>query len=111
MTHLEHEERGGWLVVRVSGELDLSGADAFRREVDGLVERTGLRRVLLNLRRVTFVDSTGLGAILGRLRRLQAVGGSLRLVLPAAPTRALLAAAGLDRVLAVYRSEEEALVG
>jgi anti-sigma F factor antagonist len=106
---LEHELVGGRLVVRVAGELDLEAAAAFRRQVDEWVERTGARHVVLNLRRVTFIDSTGLGAILGRLRRARAAGGSLAVVRPAAPVRALFDAAGLGGVLPVFPTEERAL--
>ncbi len=97
--------------MRVAGELDLRGAETFRRQVDDLVACTGARRVLLNLRRVSFIDSTGLGAILGRLRRLKAGGGSLALVLPAAPARAVFNAAGLSGIIEVYASEEKAMDG
>lgn len=106
---LEHEVVDGRLVVRVAGELDLRGAETFRREVDEWVALTGARRVVVNLRRVTFIDSTGLGALLGRQRRLLAMGGSLAVVRPAAPARVLFDAAGLGAVLPVFPTEEKAL--
>lgn len=106
---LEHELVGGRLVVRAAGELDLHSAEAFRNEVDAWVEQTGARHVVLNLRRVSFIDSTGLGALLGRQRRLHAAGGTLSVVRPAAPLRVLFDAAGMGELLPVFATEEKAL--
>lgn len=108
---LEREVRGSQLIVRAAGELDLYSADEFRRRVDAWLAETKAHRLILNLRRVTFIDSTGLGAILGRLRRLRQEGKTMALVQPAAPTRVMLELAGLRGVMEVFPSEQKALEG
>ncbi len=106
---LECEARGARLIVRVTGDLDLSSAAAFRSRVDGWLAESRSRDLLLNLRHVSFIDSVGLGAILGRLRGLQRTGGQLAIVEPEGPVRAILRIGGIDKVATLFPSERAAV--
>lgn len=96
------------LVARMSGELDLSSAAAFKERVDQELRATGIPNLVLNLRALDFVDSTGLGAILGRMRQVTAGGG--KMVLAAVPPKVLsmLEMAGLATLMPVARTEDDA---
>ena len=107
--HIAKEIRGVTLVIRVTGELDVRTADEFRQTVDAALAELAVRRLVLNLSRVTFMDSTGLGAVLGRLRRLQESRREMALVPPAGVARGLLDTAALGRALPLFRSERQAL--
>lgn len=106
---ITRETRSATLVVRVAGDLDVRTADAFREQVDDWFLASDHRRLVLNLSRVAFLDSTGLGALLGRLRRVQAAGREMVLVPPAGVARAVLDVAALGRVVPIFRSERAAL--
>ncbi len=106
---ITRQERVGTLVVRVGGELDVRTAGAFRDKVDELVAASAQQRVVLNLSRVTFLDSTGLGAILGRVRRWKERDRQVVLVPPSGVARTVLDMAALGRTVAVYPSERAAL--
>lgn len=106
---LSHERRGATLIVRVAGELDVGSAGEFREAVDAWLAEAPFRRMVLNLGRVTFLDSTGLGAVLGRLRRAQEARREMALVPPAGLGRSLLDRAALGRALPLFRSERAAL--
>jgi stage II sporulation protein AA (anti-sigma F factor antagonist) len=106
---LECEPRGARLIVRVRGELDLSSAGTFRNRVDAWLAEAQSRDLLLNLRHVSFIDSVGLGAILGRLRTVQRQGGTLAIVEPEGPVKTVLRIGGLDKVAALYGSERAAI--
>jgi anti-sigma B factor antagonist len=69
---------GGWDVVLVAGDLDMSTAPRLRQEVVGVVARGG-QRVVLDLTGVERCDSTGLGVLVGLLKRVRTHGGVLRL--------------------------------
>lgn len=99
----------GALVVRVTGELDVRTAAEFRQRVDDLVIANAEARVVLNLSRLTFLDSTGLGAVLGRVRRLQAAGRALALVPPGGVARSLLDMVALGRMVRIFPTERAAL--
>lgn len=97
------------LVARISGELDLSSATVFKERVDQELRATGVPNFILNLRGLDFVDSTGLGVILGRMRQVTAGGG--KIVLAAVPPKVLsmLEMAGLASLLPMARTEDDAL--
>lgn len=95
------------LLIRLEGELDLASAPDFRRLVD---ESMGLDRpqmVVVDLRGVSFVDSSGLGAILGRYRRLKSEGIEMILVASSHKIREVLELSGIDRAISVVDSPED----
>jgi anti-sigma B factor antagonist len=70
----------GDAVITLVGELDLSGAPALDQEIETLAARDGVRRVVLDLRRLEFLDSSGLRVVALADRRLSAAGRALVLV-------------------------------
>ncbi|WP_322150858.1 anti-sigma factor antagonist [Paratractidigestivibacter sp.] len=64
--------------VIVDGDLDVRSVPGVRRTLDGLID-SGCRRVVLNMANATYADSSGMGLILGELRRMHEVGGLLSL--------------------------------
>lgn len=106
---LEHRELGHNLVVRLAGELDLVAAEQFRRLVDERLDSRRTRNLYVNLEQVTFLDSSFLGALLGRYRRIKQAGGRMGLVRAPGPVRPALEISGILRLLEEYRSEPEAL--
>lgn len=64
---------GEWIVV-VEGEIDVATSPRLRKELTSLMER-GARRIILDLGAMTFIDSSGLGVLVGALRRLREQGG------------------------------------
>lgn len=88
---------GDWTVVAVAGEVDVATAPRLRKEALAVLGE-GHERVVLDLEAVDFLDSTGLGVLIGVLRRINATGGELRLVCSTPRILDLFALTGLDRV-------------
>ena len=104
---------GDWTVVAVVGELDLAVAPRIRH---ALLEALGPARsvasapqVVLDLGAVHFIDSTGLGVVLGALRRVRVAGGTLRVVVVERQVADLFALLRLDAILEVHGSVEAAI--
>ncbi|MGW6735435.1 STAS domain-containing protein [Streptomyces sp. NPDC055013] len=97
----EVEDREGWTVVVLAGEVALPLAPALRGTVDVLISE-GRSRIVLDLGQVTFMDSTGLGVVVYGLRRAEADGGRLRLAGPGDQVRRLLDLTGLDAAIEVF---------
>jgi anti-sigma B factor antagonist len=76
---LGHHARDGVEVIDVQGETDMYTAPRLRELLIDLVS-TGSNRLVVNLGKVGFLDSTGLGVLVGGLRRVRACDGSLDLV-------------------------------
>ena len=92
-------------VVQVAGELDALTAPRLHDELVALAD-SGVDRVVLDLRRLTFVDSFGLGVIVSARRRLNPNGNALCVVADddQHTLRRVLEITGLDRVLPVHPS-------
>jgi len=89
--------------VTLAGELDVSTAPTLRAV---LVEATDPRpdRVVIDLSDVTYLDSTGLGVLVGAHRRAVAYGGALAFICPAGRVRHLFELTGMSGVFTLYES-------
>lgn len=105
--HTEIKQR--WLIVRVEGEVDLHVADIFRQKVDEALEQGGVENLVLNLANVTFIDSSGLGVILGRYKRISQLGGTMSAVRLQPQVAKIFELSGLLRIIKVYSTEQQAL--
>lgn len=99
----------GILIVKIDGELDVCGANEFRTYVDEALDMTEAKHILLDMQDVGFIDSSGVGAILGRYKRIAQNGGKLFVVNLEPHSKRIFELAGLLKVLTVYQSEEQAL--
>lgn len=69
----------GVTIVDVNGDLDLYNAPKFKQAIFDIVD-TGAKKVILNMRQVTYIDSSGLGAIIKNLQHIKAAGGDMTLL-------------------------------
>lgn len=74
---MEYERRGNTVIAQVTGELDHCSAPGVRRELEQIIADPAVRRLVLDLKDMTFMDSSGIGLILGRCREMRQRGGSL----------------------------------
>ncbi len=103
---LEINERGDVTVVAVKGEVDLYTASALKERIADLVS-AGRTRLAIDLAGVEFMDSTGLGVLIGGLKRCKEAGGWLALVAPREPVVKVLSITGLDKVFAIHEDVEQ----
>jgi anti-anti-sigma factor len=95
-----HTERDGDdTVMRLDGELDMSGTFVLEPKLDELAAENVDGDVLFDLRGVTFIDSTGLAALVGAHERLQGAGVPTRFVRGSDDVQRVFAVAGFDDVL------------
>jgi anti-anti-sigma factor len=93
-------------VVRVSGELDLATVSDLEQALSA-VEPSG--PLVLDLTECTFLDSSAVRAILATAARSEEAGGKLAVVAPDPGIRKALEIAGVDSLLPIHRTFEEAL--
>lgn len=97
------------LLVRIEGELDHHTADQLRTAIETELNRDIATVVLLSLAGLTFMDSSGLGVILGRYRRLSQRGGTLAACCLTSQVQRIFELSGLTRILTIYATEAQAL--
>ena len=105
---IKTEHNGAALIFRLKGSLDLATSPTVRA---ALLEAANESKheIIVDLKNVEFIDSTGLGALIGGHRRALENGGGVSLVINEGPISRLLNITGLMRVFKVFGSEESAL--
>jgi anti-sigma B factor antagonist len=94
VSSLSHVDTGR---LKLTGELDAHSAPEIRERLHALIDESPTL-VVVDLERVTFLDSTILGVLVGGLRRMREGGGELQLVFPHQPARRIFEFTGLERV-------------
>ncbi len=106
--HIEVKEKT--LLVRLTGEIDLAVADTLRKSLEQELDSNHLIiNLIINLTGVTYIDSSGLGVILGRYRRVSKYGGRVFIVGACAQVRKVLDLSGLLNIMKECPSEASAL--
>jgi anti-sigma B factor antagonist len=104
------DSRSPFTVLAVKGEIDVYSAPRLRERLVELVSE-GHRQIVVDLEGVDFLDSTGLGVLVGGLKRLRSNGGDLSLVCTQAPILKVFEITGLTTVFAIAASVDEATAG
>ena len=95
---LELTREGGNLTAALIGELDHHAAAELRQRIDTDVLSCRPRRLTINLERLTFMDSSGIGLIMGRYRLMVSLGGEVRLSGTSPRMERMIRLAGLDKL-------------
>jgi len=97
-----------WDVLVLSGEADLASAVPLRARLTEATEATP-SWLVLDLTDLDFIDSTGLGVLVGALRRVRAGGGDVRVAAAQPGIARVFSVTGLDRVFGLYPSVDDAM--
>src|ERR1017187_899305 len=108
-TAIEDTTDGDLAIVAMGGELDYEASPQLRARLVGAIKAGG-RRLVLDLSDVTFIDSTAIGVLAGAIARLdEAGGGSLAVVCTHEKVLQIFEITGLDSVITLHRSRDEAV--
>ena len=105
MLDIQVEESADYTVCRPVGELDAYTVSQFR---ESLADLAGASRLLIDLSSVPFMDSAGLGALIGGIRRAREQGGEVAVACSRPTLTRLLHTTGFDRIVPVTETVESA---
>lgn len=94
--------------VDLSGEIDVYTSPKVKDAISELIDR-GVYHLVINLEKVRYIDSTGLGVLIGGLKRVREHGGTVNLVCNNPQIRKIFDITGLVKIFGIYDSEDAAL--
>ena len=106
---LEFKKIRSTLIVRVAGEMDMLITDKMRTEIDRRIDDKSVKNLVLNLEKVTFIDSSGLGVVIGRYKRITAKQGRMFIVGARPQVEKILFFSGVNRLVPMYKNEQEVI--
>ena len=98
-----------FLIVELIGELDHHSAEEVRVKIDDRIDRDNIKKVILNFRNVTFMDSSGIGVVIGRYRKLKNKDGHISVVEVNKRVDKVFDLSGLYKIIKQYKNVQEAM--
>jgi len=105
----KYTEISGALIVHLKGELDQHSAVSLRINLDKKI-MDGVSHLIFDLSELEFMDSSGIGIIIGRYKNITALGGSASVAGAKPYVERILRMAALDRIIPIYSNVEDALL-
>ena len=102
---LTYTEENGRLNLLLGGEIDHHSAISLREEADALIYKHRPRCVAVDLSQIDFMDSSGLGFIMGRYALAKKLGGELVMKDPSERVSKILSLSGIERIVKTERSK------
>lgn len=99
---------GQTLTAHLSGDLDHHTASAMRAEIDHAVRNAPIELLILDFSAVTFMDSSGIGLVMGRYKLISELGGECRIADPPAYIAKVMRLSGVDRLCRVVSNARSA---
>ncbi|WP_217586632.1 anti-sigma F factor antagonist [Lentibacillus saliphilus] len=103
------EVRDDVLIVRLSGELDHHEAEQLRSNWKDMIYQHAIKHIILNLEAVSFMDSSGLGVVLGRYKEVTQLGGEMVICSISSSVKRLFEMSGLFKIVRLEDDENHAL--
>lgn len=102
---LTHEKQRGTITIRLSGDLDHHTAAAIRQELDRLIADKSINRLVFDLSNLKFMDSSGIGMMIGRYKMMARRGGSVAVRTGGGQIDRLMELSGLYRIIEKVQEE------
>lgn len=104
---IKTERFGDKLLVILKGELDHHFTEELRKKIDRELYNSRLKNIIIDLREITFMDSSGLGLIMGRYKVSNDLGGKVDLIISNEYIEKIIRMSGILKIVDVYKSLDE----
>ena len=102
------EAQGDTYVVDLNGEIDVYTSPKVKDAIGDLIDK-GHYNLVINLEKVRYIDSTGLGVLIGGLKRVREHGGTVNLVCTNPQIKKMFDITGLVKIFGIYDDEDAAM--
>lgn len=97
------------LVVTLVGELDHHSAEEVRVKIDDRIDRENIKKMIFDFSEVTFMDSSGIGVVIGRYKKLSMRKGELSIVSVNNSIKRVFELSGMFKIIKIYENLDEAV--
>ncbi|APM40399.1 anti-sigma F factor antagonist [Clostridium kluyveri] len=97
------------LIAIMEGELDHHSTEEVRNKIDNQLDVEGINKLILDFSQVSFMDSSGIGVVIGRYKRLNAKKGKICIVGVSPSVRRVFELSGMFKIIGLYDNIEEAI--
>ena len=102
---MKYEVQENCLTIFLPGELDHHNAEEIRKRSDYLIDQNHIRYVIFDFTDTTFMDSSGIGVIMGRYKRIYMLGGEVCAVHTSERMKKILTMPGVTRIMQIYEED------
>lgn len=106
---LDFKMKKNILIVTLKGELDHNSAEEVRVKIDDKIDMNEVKNIILDFSGVSFMDSSGIGAVIGRYKKISQRGGKLFVSNVNNNVNKIFELAGLYKIIKKYKTVEEAV--
>lgn len=103
------KKRSKTLIAELSGDIDHHSSEDIRRLTERELYVCGAKNLIIDMSNVKFMDSSGIGVIIGRYKTITALGGTTAIAAPSKEADRLLAMSGIYRIIRSYPTVDEAV--
>lgn len=107
--YLKFDKVGDTVIAYMMGELDHHSAEEVRNKVDNRLDVEKINNLIMDFSGVTFMDSSGIGVVIGRYKKLNRNGGKISVTNVTGAVRRVFELSGMFKIINLYNSIEEAI--
>lgn len=97
------------MIAELIGELDHHNAKAVREKLETFMINKSVKNLIFDFTDLSFMDSSGIGMIIGRYKLVSALGGDVKIICTNSQIKKLIVMSGLSKIIKVYESVNDAL--
>ncbi len=102
--HVKFSKRGQALIVSIVGELDHHSAEYIKSKVDSEIIKSSTKNMIFDFSKVSFMDSSGIGTIIGRYKKIKNLNGKTAIANISPQTKRIIEMSGLLKIIQIYES-------
>ena len=104
---MEYQVQENCLTIFLPKEVDHHNAGIIRQDADRVIENNHIKYVIFDFEQTEFMDSSGIGAIMGRYRIIRLIGGEVWAVHTNARIRKILTMSGITKIMQIYEEDQK----
>lgn len=108
--YIKIDKKDDKLVVQLMGELDHHSAEEVRNKIDDRIDREKINKLIMNFSGVTFMDSSGIGVVIGRYKKLALRNGAVCVTDVKDSVKRVFELSGMFKIIKMFDSVDEAVI-